>query len=549
MVELEKETNMIGIKTKFKDLNNNSLELKAIEGKYRKVIEKMEVGYYEVDLKGNYLYLNSEFCKILDYTKEELIGNNFRSFYDENTCEEIYKRFNQVYISDIPFPPSTEVKLVSKKQKVIFMRGIIDLLYDLSGNKIGFYGIIQDITEKKKMDLKLQKFEQKYQSIIENMGEGYYEVDLQGNFTYVNAEFCEIVDYSKEELTGRNFRTYFNEETSDDVYKKFNKVLKTEIPFPPSMEIKIITNKNKVIHFEGLIDLLYDSSGNKIGFYGFARDVTERKKMEELKDTFTERLKNEVDEKTKALRDLLEKKELYIEEIMKASHFKSKFMAIMSHELRTPMNSILGFSDLLIEDEFKSLNETQKSYIYDIKDSANHLLEIINQILDISKIESGKLKLSIEQIDLENTIQKMTGELSPLYKKKNLVFKVLGLEKNKFLNADPIRFREILYNLLSNAFKYTLEGIVVLMIYDNAKEWRFDVIDTGIGISKEDFDKIFSDFTRINHPHVKVTEGTGLGLSLAKRLVELHGGNIAFESEVGKGSTFYFTIPKSLKSK
>jgi PAS domain S-box-containing protein len=406
---------------------------------------------------------------------------------------------------------SLRIQLISIKEEVELEKNIV--MVDIKRKLKGF--------NNKPLELKVR--EGRYRKIIENMGEGYYEVDLQGNFAYVNANFCEIVDYSKEELTGCNYQTIFNEETSNDVYKKFNKVFKTEIPFPPSMEIKIITNKNKIIHFEGLIDLLYDYSGNKVGFYGFARDVTERKKMEQLKDTFTERLKNEVEEKTKALRDLLEKKELYIEEIMKASQFKSRFMAIMSHELRTPMNSILGFSDLLIEDEFKSLNETQKSYIYDIKDSANHLLE--------------------------NTIQKMKGELSPLYKKKNLVFKVLGLEKNRFLNADPIRFREILYNLLSNAFKYTLEGIVVLMIYDNEKEWRFDVIDTGIGINKENFDKIFSDFTRINHPHVKVTEGTGLGLSLTKRLVELHGGSIAFESEVGKGSTFYFTIPKSLKPK
>ncbi|MFX1311361.1 MAG: PAS domain-containing sensor histidine kinase [Promethearchaeota archaeon] len=541
-----KKIGFYGITHDYTEKKKGEIELKEFKKKYSRILENMLVGYYETTIRDGYIYVNPAYAKILGYSKEELIGINGRTIFTDETNDFFYERYNKIFMSELPSNSAATFEIKTKKGKSLYLQGLDALLYDSEGNKIGFYGFVLDVTEKKRAELKLKEFEEKYSTILESMMEGYYETDLKGSIVYVNEAHCNILGYSKEELIGIDYRKLYNKETCENFEKIYNTVFKTGIPFPPTTEIKVITKKNKTIYIEGLVDLLYDSNGKKIGFYGFSRDITERKKIEIMKNKFTKELEKQVVARTKELKNLLEKQELYIEEILKSSRFKSEFMSIMSHELRTPMNSIIGFSDLLIEGTYGPLNENQKNFLRDIQDSANHLLSLINQILDISKIESGKLKLKIRSIDLKKIVNQIRGALKPIYQKKNLIIQVIGL-KNRALNADPIRFREILYNLLSNAIKYTLEGNIILKITEKADEWAFDVIDTGIGIAEEHFDQVFLDFTRINHPHVKNTEGTGLGLSLTKRLVELHGGSINFKSELGKGSTFSFTIPKNLK--
>jgi signal transduction histidine kinase len=224
-------------------------------------------------------------------------------------------------------------------------------------------------------------------------------------------------------------------------------------------------------------------------------------------------------------------------------------MATMSHELRTPLNAIIGFSDLLLEGVCGELNEEQNEYIADIKDSADHQFDMIKHILNISKIESGQLNLNIQKFSLNSMVEQIKSNLKPLYSKKNLEFEVKGLDEEKFLYADPIRFKEILINLLSNAIKFTLDGRITLLIKEDYYNWIFKVRDTGIGIANKDFPLIFKDFQRVESTYVRSVPGTGLGLSLTKRLIELHGGEISFFSVLGVGSTFTFNIPKELEHK
>jgi len=171
-------------------------------------------------------------------------------------------------------------------------------------------------------------------------------------------------------------------------------------------------------------------------------------------------------------------------------------------------------------------------------------LELINNLLDISKIEAGELKLSFYTIDLATFINQVHSIIKPLYEKKGLWFKINNEKKNQFLNADPVRLKEIFLNILSNAIKYTNEGGIELEIVEKEHLWLFNIIDTGIGIAKENHELIFKEFKTIENSDKNISKGTGLGLALTKRLVELHGGNISFTSELGKGSIFTFTIPK-----
>jgi signal transduction histidine kinase len=218
----------------------------------------------------------------------------------------------------------------------------------------------------------------------------------------------------------------------------------------------------------------------------------------------------------------------------------------MSHELRTPLNAIIGFTELLLEGTFGELNATQLEYLEDIKDSAEYQYDMISSILDISKIESGQVKLNLQKFSLNSIIDQVKSSLKPLYKNKNLEFEVEGLDRDLEIYADPIRFKEILLNLLTNAIKFTIEGYVKLIIKEFYDRWIFKIRDTGIGIARKDFDLIFKEFKRVESSYVKSTQGTGLGLSLTKRLVNLHGGQITFSSVLGVGTTFTFFIPKNI---
>ena len=545
----DSEGNKVGFYGVSRDITERKFaeqKLNESEEKYRNILENMMEIYYETDLRGNHVYVNAEYCKTIGYSKEEVIGKDFHSLYDAKSCEVLFNLFNQVYKTGIPWPPTNEAKLMTLKKKLIYFEGIIDLIYDSEGNKVGFYGLIRDITDRKIAEQKLKESEEKYRNILENMMEGYYEVDLDNNIIFFNDSFIKILGYSAEKVLYENYGRFMDDDNKKKVSQHFNTVYKTEKPVIAS-QFEIINIDGEIIWVESSVYLKRDTRGNKIGFGGLLRDISERKKIDEMRKEFTVELKNEVIQRTRELNEALKKQEFYIIEILKSSRFKNEFMSIMSHELRTPMNSIIGFSDLLIEGSFGQLNKAQEDFICDINGSANHLLSMINHVLDISKIESGKLEMKIKKIQLNTFIKQVKGTLKSLYDKKNLTFELIGLKENKFLNVDSIRFREILFNLLSNAIKFTLKGTITLKISEDEESWKFDVIDTGIGIAKENFDLIFLDFTRINDPYVNLTEGTGLGLSVTKRLVELHAGCISFTSELGKGSTFSFTIPKNLK--
>jgi len=238
----------------------------------------------------------------------------------------------------------------------------------------------------------------------------------------------------------------------------------------------------------------------------------------------------------------------YVDQILKASTFKSEFMATMSHELRTPLNSIMGFSELLSEQEyFGKLSDQQLEFVQNISSSSEHLLHLVNQFLDIAKIESGKLKIDIRPVVLNELVNELVMELKPEYLSKGLELNLQGFEQQRIIFADPVQLKQILLNLISNAIKYTLTGSITIQFLEREDSFEINVTDTGIGIAEKDFSKVFKEFERIETPKI-TSNGSGLGLALTKRLVNIHGGEVSFTSKEGVGSTFTFTLPKTLKS-
>ncbi len=228
-----------------------------------------------------------------------------------------------------------------------------------------------------------------------------------------------------------------------------------------------------------------------------------------------------------------------------ANKLKSEFLANMSHELRTPLTSIIGFAELLDEEVFGSLNQKQKKYAKDIFDSGNHLLSLINDILDLSKIESGHMELDLDECDISEIVENVIEIMSERMRKAGVTCHT-SVENIDFACVDKRKIKQVLFNLISNAVKFTTEGgSIEVSVSDQDSMLQFSVKDEGVGIPREALGKLFREFFQVDSSLARRHEGTGLGLALCKRLVELHGGKIWVESKVGEGSNFYFLVPKS----
>jgi PAS domain S-box-containing protein len=267
-----------------------------------------------------------------------------------------------------------------------------------------------------------------------------------------------------------------------------------------------------------------------------AADITERKRVEQERRQFTASLEA-------ANREL----ELRNREVQRATQLKSKFLASMSHELRTPLNAIVGFSDLLAEEIAGALNEKQKRFVGHIKQGSGHLLQLINDILDLSKIEAGQLEFRCEDFLIADALPEVLSTIRPLAMAKNIHLEP-AIEKQLSIYADRVRFKQILYNLLSNAVKFTPKnGKVDVDCYEDGNSVCISVTDTGIGIRPQDQEMVFEEFRQVEGAAGSTHEGTGLGLAITRRLVEQQGGKISLQSEFGKGSRFTFSLPAGSK--
>jgi len=263
-------------------------------------------------------------------------------------------------------------------------------------------------------------------------------------------------------------------------------------------------------------------------------DITERREIEHGLDKAHEEMKE------------------LATELKRTAQVKSEFLANMSHELRTPLNSINGFSEVLYDETFGPLNEKQKKYVTNVLTSGKHLLLLINQILDMAKVEAGKMTLALSGLSMKSLLNEISLLVADMVGKKKLHISLEIADDLPNIEADELKVKEVMYNLLSNAVKFTPEGGAIGMRASTRKidsEIEIVVWDTGVGIAFENMGKLFEGFFRVDTPYSRLIEGTGLGLPLAKKLVELHGGKFSVESEgLGKGTLVRFTLPLVCKA-
>jgi PAS domain S-box-containing protein len=278
LVTFEQEPAVLGNLIDITELKLAERALKESEEKYRNILESIEDGYFEVDLAGNFTFFNDSICRILGYTRDELMGMNSRDYTDKEEGKKLYNAFNKVYIAGQP-TKAFDWAVLRKDGSKRHVDTSISLVTDAKAHPIGFRGIVRDVTEAKRTEDELRKSEEKYRNILESIEEGYYEVDLKGNFTFFNDSFRKMIGYKKDELLGANYRTFTDQELAKSIYKDFNEVFNTQKPVK-GFEWVVLTKRGAKSYLEISISLKTDSEGNPTGFGGIVRDITDRKLTE-----------------------------------------------------------------------------------------------------------------------------------------------------------------------------------------------------------------------------------------------------------------------------
>ncbi len=527
----------------FRKQKKNKLKLKESEKRYRTIIETINDGYFEVDLKGIYTFVNSSMCKIFGYTKEELVGMSYKQLTDEAYSIKVYNLFNSIYKGKRKTDKAVDWECVRKDGCKIYVEASASLIIGKNEKPTGFRGIIRDIsdrieaeeknrTELERMNNDLERAIEKsnemfvesamayleIDQIFKASSEGIWVIDSSYKILRVNDSFVALTDKTSEYLIGKNCYEMFT-----------NKNCHTE-----NCPLKIIMEGN-TSHIETDLEIEaedgtikpfilsahpYQNTASKtIGVIIGLRDITELKKAEKLQ---SEKIKAEADNSA-----------------------KSNFLANVSHEIRTPLNGIIGMTELI---ENTKLNDNQKEIFNTISNEAKSLVNIISDVLDFSKIEAGKYDLEKIPFDIRILIDDISNNIVLRAWKKDLEFvSFLSPDIPSSVIGDPGKLRQILMNLTGNSLKFTHEGGLSLIIKKLEEDNEnltlvFSVIDTGIGIAKEHQEKIFECFTQADDSMTRQYGGTGLGTAISKQLVELMNGEIGMESEPGEGSKFWFTI-------
>ncbi len=470
------------------------------------------------DTEGIYLGCNLPFAEFVGKPKNEITGKSDFDLFDFETASS-FVRFDAEMLRH-KLPRHNEEWITYPDGRSVLIDTLKTPYWASDGTLVGLLGISRDITLRKQAEETLQNERTLFRTIIDLIPDAVYVKDIEGRKIIANPKEIQFAGKSSEaEIIGKSDFEFYPDMEAKRALEEDQLVMQTGNPL---FDINgTLTDKDGVIHWLLCSKVpLRDMHGKINGLVGVTHDITDQKNREA---------------------ELLKAKQ----EADIANRAKSEFLANMSHEIRTPLNGVIGFTDLLLK---TPLNKIQKQFAENVNTSGHSLLGIINDILDFSKIEAGKMELDLFKTDIIE-IAEQTADILKYHASQKGLELLLNIQPDipRFITADPIRLKQILVNLIGNAIKFTESGEVELNITFNKKSetkggFRFSVRDTGIGISEIQQKKLFKAFMQADSSTTRKFGGTGLGLTISSILVEKMGGKIEIESEIGKGSNFYFTL-------
>jgi PAS domain S-box-containing protein len=476
-------------------------ERKRAEERFRLVVESAPNAMVLVNQDGKITLVNGQTEKLFGYNRNELVNQSI-DILIPHRYKERHPEFRTMFF-DTPKARSMgagrDLFAMRKDGSEFPVEIGLNPIESSDGHMV--LASIIDITERKRA-------EERFRLVVESAPNAMVLVNNEGMITLVNSQTEKLFGYTRTELINQGVEILIPKRFKEN-HPGFRSMF-FATPKARSMgagrELFAVRRDGSEFPVEIGLNPIESPDGHMV--LASIIDITERKMQE-------------------------------------ANRLKSDFLANMSHELRTPLNAILGFSELLIDSKVGPLNTRQQDYLNDIHSSGSHLLKLINNVLDLSKIEAGKTDLTIETFEIDEVIKGVVKHITPIADKKSIIIEQTLDSGLRIITADKSKFRQILYNLVSNAIKFSLEkGIVSIHTapYEN-KNFILKVNDTGIGIAKEDLKKLFIPFVQLDSGLSRQHEGSGLGLALTRNLISLHGGRITVDSTLGEGSCFSVVLP------
>ena len=466
------------------------------------------------DRGGNITYINDLFCKISGYSQLELLGKNHRVVKSDTHPPEFYVELWKTISNGETW--QGEVCNRRKDGTLYWVESTITPFMDSYGTSYQYVSIRTDITHMKMAEkaLAIQKERLRRGQLYANIGT--WEWKIQSGELFWSERIGPLFGYPAGdlEISFDSFISWVHEDDRQIVTDALKACIEDDEPY--EVEHRVVWPDGTIRWLLERGATVRDDEGNPVQMLGVVQDIDERKRAEFALDNA--RIEAE-----------------------RANAAKSDFLSNMSHELRTPMNAILGFGQIMEYDD--SLNDEQTESVHEILNAGHHLLELINEVLDLAKIESGRIDLSIEPVEVCSVIDECFMLIKPLADKRNILISHSGL-KGLDVKADRIRFKQALLNLLSNAIKYNRESGSVKIEVQAAEsgQLRICVSDTGYGIPDDKIDELFQSFNRLDAENSGI-EGTGIGLSITRRIIEMMDGNVGVESKPGVGSIFWLELP------
>ena len=485
------------------------------------------------DLHGTIVAWNEGARRIYGYRPGEVIGTSaFRLHHPD----DIANGRAQAILDQVRAVGkwSGELRRVRKNGQVFTARVTFTLRRAADGKPLGFTMISHDLTESQRVLEELSESQRLLDELLESRecNRGLIEssldalmiTDVQGFISDVNRQMCSMSGYTREDLIGSPFKRYFTDAAR--AKEAIRQVLAKDRIVDYELVMRARDGTETMVSCNA--STFRSADGKLKGVFAAARNITAQKRMEER----------------------LHRKNAELEQqnhrIQEANRHKSEFLANMSHELRTPLNAIIGFSELLHDGRAGAINAKQKGYAGDVLTSARHLLQLINDVLDLAKVEAGKMEFLPEPIDPARLVSEVRDVLRTMTARKGITLRTEIDSKLKEVVLDPAKFKQVLFNYLSNALKFTPEGgtVTIRMRPEGERDLRLEVEDTGIGIKPADLPRLFAEFQQLDASASKKFPGTGLGLALTKRIVEAQGGSVGVSSVVNRGSLFFAQIPR-----